>query len=73
MGRLARTAWRGSPYAAAALASAVGFLCVGIFGSLFDAPRLTTLFLLMLAGFGARRRARMDGGRSRRGYRRTER
>ena len=54
---LAGTAWRGSPYAAAAFASAVGFLCVGLFDSLFDAPRLTTLFLLVLAAFGSAGRA----------------
>ena len=53
LGGLAVAAWRGGPFAAAALVSAVGFLCVGLFDSLFDAPRLTTLFLLVLAGFGS--------------------
>ncbi len=44
-----RAAWRGQPFAAAAVAAALGFLAVGLFDSLFDAPRLTTLFLLVLA------------------------
>lgn len=49
---LARKAWVGEAHAAAALASAVGFLCVGMVDSLFDAPRLTTLFLLVLGVCG---------------------
>lgn len=52
LARLARSAWRGNAYSAAAFASTVGFLCVGLFDSLFDAPRLTTLFFLVLGGFG---------------------
>ncbi|MDE2276607.1 MAG: hypothetical protein KGK09_09945, partial [Burkholderiales bacterium] len=51
---LARAAWRGSPGAIAALAAVVGFVLVGLFGSLFDAPRLSLLFLLVLGGFGGR-------------------
>ncbi len=44
-------AWNGSGFAFAILASSLGFLTVGIFGSLFDAPRLTTLFFgMLLAG-----------------------
>jgi len=42
-------AWNGNVYAGASLASAAGFLCVGLFDSLFDAPRLITLFFLMIA------------------------
>lgn len=53
LGGLVVASWCGSPFAAVALASAVGFLCVGLFDSLFDAPRLTTLFLLVLAAFGS--------------------
>jgi glycopeptide antibiotics resistance protein len=46
---LARSAWKsGGLYAGASLASVAGFLCVGLFDSLFDAPRLITLFFLIL-------------------------
>jgi VanZ family protein len=49
---LLRAAWSGNAYAAAAFASTVGFLGVGVFDSLFDAPRLSMLFFLVLGGFG---------------------
>ena len=49
---LARHAWGGKASAAAALASALGFLGVGLFDSVFDAPRLTTMFLLVLGVCG---------------------
>lgn len=47
-GRVALLAWRGSFHAAILLASLGGFLTVGTFDSLFDAPRLTMLFFLLL-------------------------
>jgi hypothetical protein len=42
-------AWRGNAAAAAVLTAVVGFLTVGLFASPFDAPRLTALFLTILA------------------------
>jgi len=45
---LARQSGGGSLFAAAALASATGILTIGVVDSLFDAPRLTTVFLLAL-------------------------
>jgi hypothetical protein len=42
-------AWRGNMEAAAALTAITGFLAVGLFASPFDAPRLTALFLMVLA------------------------
>jgi VanZ family protein len=45
---LARSTWNGNIFAGASLASMAGFLCVGLFDSLFDAPRLINLLLLIL-------------------------
>lgn len=47
--RAAGRAWRGDLNAAAALASLSGFLVVGLFDTLIDAPRF--LFLLLLLGW----------------------
>lgn len=47
--RAAGRAWRGDLYATAALASFSGFLVVGLFDTLIDAPRF--LFLLLLLGW----------------------
>ena len=45
---LARNAWRGDQFAGAAFATVAGFLCVGLFDSLFEGPRLTSMFFLIL-------------------------
>jgi len=45
---LARSAWKGNVFAGASLASLAGFLSIGLFDSLFDAPRLITLMFLIL-------------------------
>lgn len=50
---LGRSAWQGNLFAGAALASTVGFLCIGFFDSLFDAPRLITFLFLTLFVFQA--------------------
>jgi hypothetical protein len=42
-------AWRGQPVPAATLTALLGFLAVGLFASPFDAPRLTALFLAVMA------------------------
>jgi hypothetical protein len=47
--RLAPAAWRGDRVSGALLASLSGFLTVAMFGSLFDAPRIATLFFLLMA------------------------
>ena len=47
--RLVPAVWRGDRVAGALLASLCGFLTVGMFGSLFDAPRIATLFFLLMA------------------------
>jgi hypothetical protein len=49
---LARAVWRGNAQAAVLLAAIGGFLTVGMFGSLFDTPRIAMLFYLLtvLAG-----------------------
>ena len=47
--RAAGRAWRGDLHAAAALAAFSGFLVVGLFDTLIDAPRF--LFLLLLLGW----------------------
>lgn len=47
--RAAGRAWQGDLYATAALASFCGFLVVGLFDTLIDAPRF--LFLLLLLGW----------------------
>ena len=50
--RLALLACRGQTFAAVLLAGLVGFLVVGAFDSLFDAPRLTLTFGLLIAAAG---------------------
>jgi hypothetical protein len=48
---LRRTAipmWQGDLFSGVLLASLVGFLAVGITESLFDGPRVTTLFFLLV-------------------------
>ena len=50
--RLAWLAWRGKAFAAVLLAAMLGFLGVGAFDSLFDAPRLTLVFGLLIAVTG---------------------
>ena len=45
--RAAGRAWRGDLHAAAALAAFSGFLVVGLFDTLIDAPRFLFLFLLL--------------------------
>jgi len=53
LSRLARAGWRGHRLAWAWLASLAGLLMVGMFDSLFDAPRLATLLMaLLLLGAG---------------------
>jgi VanZ family protein len=51
--KLLRMTYRGDPFSGAALAAMLGFLCVGLFASLFEAPRLATLFFLTLLASGA--------------------
>ena len=53
--RAAGRAWGGSLFAAAALASFSGFLVVGLFDTLIDAPRFLFLFIMLggLCGFGS--------------------
>lgn len=46
--RLLRQLGGGDVWAAASLAALLGFLCVGLFDSLFDVPRLSLLFFLVL-------------------------
>jgi hypothetical protein len=46
---LGRAVWRGDHLAGVLLASTGGFLTVGLFGSLFDTPRIATLFFLLVA------------------------
>ena len=46
--RLAMGMWRGDMFSAALLAALGGFLLVGLTESLFDGPRVTTLFFLLL-------------------------
>lgn len=59
VGRLASHAWDGKPGSAIYLAALTGALVVGGFDSLFDVPRLTLLFfLLMSAGLLRQRRQR---------------
>lgn len=48
MGRLAARAWRGDLFAGTLLASLSAFMVLGFFDSTFDAPRLTTLFFILL-------------------------
>jgi hypothetical protein len=40
--------WRGDLFSATLLAALGGFLLVGVTESLFDGPRVTTLFFLLL-------------------------
>ena len=46
--RLAVDMWRGDLFAATLLAALGGFLAIGLTESLFDGPRVTTLFFLLL-------------------------
>jgi hypothetical protein len=48
VGHLGRAVWRGDRLAGVLLASTGGFLTVGLFGSLFDTPRIATLFFLLV-------------------------
>jgi len=48
LARLALATWRGDAFAATLLAALCGFLLVGLTESLFDGPRVTTLFFLLL-------------------------
>ena len=48
LARLAGGAWRGDWFSATLLASLSGFLLIGFTESLFDGPRVTTLFFLLL-------------------------
>jgi hypothetical protein len=48
IGRLAAGMWRGDGFSATLLAALVGFLLIGVTESLFDGPRVTTLFFLLL-------------------------
>jgi O-antigen ligase len=48
VGHLAPAVWRGDRLAGVLLASTGGFLTVGLFGSLFDTPRIATLFFLLV-------------------------
>lgn len=50
--RLAQLAWRGKAFAAVLLAGLMGFLAVGAFDSMFDAPRLSLGFGLLIAAAG---------------------
>ena len=63
--RLVLGTWKGDRYSAALLAALFGFLLIGFTESLFDSPRITTLFYLLLfagllhpngQGFGSSRR-----------------
>ena len=47
IGRAGARAWRGDLYASAVLASFCGFLVVGLFDTLIDAPRFLFLFLVL--------------------------
>ena len=53
LARLARLAWGGEIFATGLLAGMAGFLAVGTFDSVFDAPRLTLLYFLLVATTGA--------------------
>ena len=46
--RNALALWRGDLYAGVLVASLVGFLAIGLTESLFDGPRLTTLFFVLI-------------------------
>ena len=46
--RLALRTWQGDWFRAALLAALSGFLVIGFTESLFDSPRITTLFYLLL-------------------------
>jgi hypothetical protein len=46
--QLARALWRRDRLASVLLAATGGFLTVGVFGSLFDTPRIATLFFLLV-------------------------
>ena len=57
--RLAGRVWQGDVFAGTLLAGMSGFLLVGLTESLFDGPRVTTLFFLIL--FAALRRTEAQG------------
>lgn len=57
-GDLLQRAMQGATDAAIYLAAIAGFMVVGIFDSLFDVPRLTLLFMLVLAAANLRMRPR---------------
>jgi hypothetical protein len=60
--RLATRTWRGDFFAAALLAALIGFLLIGLTESLFDGPRVTTLFFLVVfAGLLSAARAAPTG------------
>jgi hypothetical protein len=65
VGHLTRAVWQGDRLAGVLLASTGGFLTVGLFGSLFDAPRIATLFFLLvaLAGTTVRRSSNQLAGK----------
>jgi hypothetical protein len=48
LGKLFIALWKGDMFASTLLASVSGFLAVGLVGSPFDAPRLATLFFMLL-------------------------
>lgn len=54
LARLCQNVARGDLFSGVLLASLAGFLVVGLFDSLFDAPRLTLLFFLLLFAATAR-------------------
>jgi VanZ family protein len=59
MRRAGVRAWRGDLHAAAALASMCGFLVVGLFDTLIDAPRFIFLLLILAWFAGERKTAAM--------------
>ncbi len=52
LGALTRDAWRGDLFSGAAISATIGYLCVGLFDGLVEAPRLTTMFFLTLGVAG---------------------
>jgi len=62
--RAAGRAWRGDLHAAAALAAFSGFLVVGLFDTLIDAPRFLFLFIFLGAfcGYKGRKQKNSNAG-----------
>lgn len=58
--QLSVRSWHGELFAIALLSSLIGFFGVGLFGSLFDAPRLTLLFFTVLLWGAARQGALLN-------------